>query len=340
MVAVCQEAVETARSALIGAGSGRITSGIENRRASSGPVDTELGILRIVDESDSPIATLVNFACHPTFLGHQNRLISADYPGFAAARIRAATGAVALFTTGAEGDVGPVPERRRAYNPIEATNGLAAAIEQPTRPAFERAEALGTAIGDEALRVLPSMPLGSQGAVRVATETVDLPLLAPPTEEGLEELRTMHRAQVAAAHETSNLPGAKVHGAMLGWVDEILEAVRSGQAARTVPAEAQVITLGSVRIVGVPGEAFVRIGQAIKSHAGDDTAFVVGYANDDIGYIPTPEEYVRGGYEIHDAYKYYGYPAALAPEAGQVFVSRVAELLKGHENCSRRVPGG
>jgi hypothetical protein len=53
------------------------------------------------------MATVVNYACHPTTLAWQNTLISPDYPGAMREVVENATGAVCLFLQGASGDIGP-----------------------------------------------------------------------------------------------------------------------------------------------------------------------------------------------------------------------------------------
>jgi neutral ceramidase len=77
----------------------------------------------------------------------------------------------------------------------------------------------------------------------------------------------------------------------------------------------------------VPGELFVELGMAIKRGAPAVQTLIGTYTNDDLGYIPSRPEYERGGYEISEAYKYYGYPAALAPEAGEWIVQAALDLL-------------
>ena len=327
LVSVCQQAVDFTRPARIGAGRGRVTSGVENRRAPDGTVDAELGVLRVEDRTGTPIATLINYACHPTFLSHENRLTSADYPGFALARIRDRTGAVALFATGAGGDIGPVPERRRAYNPIDATAESAASSGPAADSAFRRAEALGIVLAGEALRVLEAVETDAGASICSARAITQLPLREAPSPESLERFSAENRRGMEEARSAMQPLRAKVHGAMIGWSESTLASIRRGQSMTAVPAEAQVIGLGSTVLVGVPGEPFVEVGRAIKTRAPARHVFVIGYANDDIGYIPTREAYNHGGYEIDEAYKYYGYPAALAPEAGETFVETVLGLI-------------
>jgi len=69
------------------------------------------------------------------------------------------------------------------------------------------------------------------------------------------------------------------------------------------------------------------LGLAVKAGAPTGHCFLCGFGNDNIGYIPTAQAYPQGGYEIADAYKYYGYPAALAPEAGQHYVATALQLV-------------
>jgi hypothetical protein len=53
------------------------------------------------------LATIVNYACHPTSLAWDNTLLSPDYVGALRAEIERATGAPCVFTLEACGDLGP-----------------------------------------------------------------------------------------------------------------------------------------------------------------------------------------------------------------------------------------
>ena len=72
-----------------------------------GPSDDTLLVARVTGERDEPIATLVNYACHPTTLAWQNTLISPDFPGAMREVVEQETGAPCLFIQGASGDLGP-----------------------------------------------------------------------------------------------------------------------------------------------------------------------------------------------------------------------------------------
>ena len=72
-----------------------------------GRSDDTLLVARVTGERDEPIATFVNYACHPTTLAWQNTLISPDYPGAMREVVERETGAPCLFLQGASGDLGP-----------------------------------------------------------------------------------------------------------------------------------------------------------------------------------------------------------------------------------------
>src|SRR5690606_5883312 len=71
--------------------------------------DVTLIVGRITrDDNHSTLTTLVNYACHPTTLAWENRLISPDYVGKMREEVeRHSDGAPCLFLQGASGDLAP-----------------------------------------------------------------------------------------------------------------------------------------------------------------------------------------------------------------------------------------
>lgn len=73
-----------------------------------GEADDTVGVIRVAHaENHSIVATIVNYACHPTTLAWDNTLISPDYPGAMREVVEGATGAPCFFIQGASGDIGP-----------------------------------------------------------------------------------------------------------------------------------------------------------------------------------------------------------------------------------------
>ena len=168
------------------------------------------------------------------------------------------------------------------------------------------------------------------GPLAVVAQTLSLPLDSPPSLAQLEELITataQSQPQPDAEESADPLVG-KVRNAMRHWAERTAAELRQGKLATTAAAEIQVISLGDMVLAGVPGEFFVELGLQIKREAGPRrSVLIAGFANGNIGYIPARRAYPHGGYEIGDAYKYYGYPAVLAPAAGEQIIATAVRLI-------------
>ena len=103
--------------------------------------------------------------------------------------------------------------------------------------------------------------------------------------------------------------------------------IRAGGTPASATAEVMVIGIGEIRFVLLPGESFVEFGFEIKEQGGSDKIVTLAYANGRPGYIPHRSAYPAGGYEVDDAYRYYGYPACFTPEAGELVVETALQLL-------------
>jgi len=73
----------------------------------STPADDTLLVGRVMGADGDLLATLVNYACHPTTLAWDNQLISPDYVGALRETVEEATGAPCFFMLGACGELGP-----------------------------------------------------------------------------------------------------------------------------------------------------------------------------------------------------------------------------------------
>ena len=127
-------------------------------RKPTAPIDPTVGVIRVDDASGKPRALIVNYACHAVVLGPDNRLISADYPGYLARRIeRELDGALCLFTQGGAGDINPYLDKQ----PV-AQNG------------FGEAEKMGNALADAALTVARKLkpPANDNARLQAAAEVL------------------------------------------------------------------------------------------------------------------------------------------------------------------------
>jgi hypothetical protein len=89
-----------------------------------------------------------------------------------------------------------------------------------------------------------------------------------------------------------------------------------------IQAEIQAIRIGPLGIAANGSEYFCDFGLRIKKASRHPSTWVVSLANDYIGYIPTPQAFVAGGYEPRTARS-----SKLAPEAGQLIVEASLRML-------------
>lgn len=78
-------------------------------RVPFGPVDPEVGVIRIDDTQGNPRVILMNYACHAT-VNARNYEISADYPGIAASLVEKEFGdqTISMFVNGGSGNIAPL----------------------------------------------------------------------------------------------------------------------------------------------------------------------------------------------------------------------------------------
>jgi hypothetical protein len=81
-----------------------------------------------------------------------------------------------------------------------------------------------------------------------------------------------------------------------------------GYIRETYPYPVQYWQIGSLRLFALGGETMSGYSIALKKRFGDDT-IVMGYCNDVMSYIPTPEAWDEGGLEVERAHFSYGLPA-------------------------------
>jgi len=114
-----EEAVRQAerrkRPATVGTGRTEL-AGLTSSRV-RGPLDHELGVLKVMGTDNRPVAVMWNYAIHGTALGRDNFELSGDVMGDAGARIEEQLGVPALFVNGAVGDVSP---RQRGWDGVAA----------------------------------------------------------------------------------------------------------------------------------------------------------------------------------------------------------------------------
>ncbi len=303
-VSAIDQAVAARQPATLTFGMGEDPGVAHNRRHTAGPVDPSLPVLRVRTPTGRVLAVLVNYACHPVVLAADNLLWTADYPHFVRQDLEAAyPQAVALFVTGFVGDVS------LGHSP-QASISLAA---QKGRD-YKTAVTVGAKIATAAVAA-PERQLADTSAA--AIDEVELRLQRRETRP-IAALVEQWQAQATTADPAH----AATFRAWIDWAGRVA-------TLPLVPLSVRVSALswGGLPIIGLPGEIFTSTGLALRAGINDREVILAGFANDNPGYIPPQEEYQFGGYEVDEAYRYYGMPAGFAPGSAEALATRAHKML-------------
>jgi hypothetical protein len=266
-----------------------------------GPIDPQVGVLLVESLVGAERSVLVNFACHPVTVQVQP-LVSADFPGpamsFVEANLPGCTNS--LFLQGACGNI----------NPIRNTTD------------FADVERYGLMLGGEAVKVAallsaPDYPT-LDAPITVRAETIILAARDLPDRAAFQQRYNEAASALASATDEAE---RSVWRRQQRMAEETLVLIDRGSAP--IPAEVQVISLGGLALVALPGEPFVELGTAIKARSSKATTFVIGYANDWLGYLTPLEAWQQGGYEVSP-----GPWTPVGPEGGTRLVETAVKLIQ------------
>ena len=325
--------------------------------AAVGPIDPDIGLLRLDREDGRTLAVVYNFACHP-IQGVPSGGNTADITGFASKVMEEnlAEDTLALFLQGCGGDINPISYK---------------AVDHP-----RDAEPLGNLLGLSALRGLRKIECSDDDRLVVVNERLELP--RGDRTERIAQLEAEQRRLVGSLRGTSlnlktflplvvkynlseEFPSYYSHRYLhddalgrehlrkldaenrrnldayirnivtmeeLTRVQTNLKLLRTHQAAfvaagkRTVDVEVVGVRIGNFVLVTFPGELTVPIGLGIKQRSPHEQTFVAGYTNGYIYYAPTAEQLLNVGGAQEDS------DCILAPEWQELFEAKVDEVLE------------
>jgi len=308
LVGVVQTAFRERREAILAVGTGTVSGIGVNRRRADGPVDSDVTVVRVDDPEGRPIATLMNYSSHPTTLGPDNLQYTADYPGVACTAVDQAIGGIAIFTTGALGDVNP-----GGYSAEGSMIGEVV----PWRN-YGSAAQYGAAVARVALAVREGLRPAQVDCVWGRDRVIAVARKPLPTTA--EAAKAVELAQAALRQASASGTAGQVAAAKTAVVYAQILAAQAAAPDRDRPVAVRLSALGigPVTHVGVPGELFTDFGLQIKREVGQGSTLVAVYCNGTLGYIPTREAMESGGYE----------PAAsiLIPEGGEMITRAAIDL--------------
>lgn len=274
--------------------------------------DQTVLVARISDDEHGILATVVNYACHPTTLAFENSLISPDYIGALREVVEQATRAPCAFLLSPCGDVGPehgfvgdskVADRNGRQVGYAALSALESLPPPGTDFHYAGAVLSGATLGIWEYRPLTSQRTAAAGVFRHRRMEVELPYLpavprAADVERELAELTQQEDAARAAGQDEQARE-------LRAWAERkrrLLERVRPLPADELYPLEVWLWQLGDAFWVALEGEPYNWLQSRLRSQFPNHPIVISTVANGARAcYLPTAEAYEKQLYQVEIA---------------------------------------
>jgi hypothetical protein len=321
--------------------------------AELGPIDPEIGVIRIDRLDGGIMAVLYNFACHP-LSGDIKGHITANFPGVASRIIEENyAGAMAFFLQGAAGDIIDL-DFKNFVRPREV-------------------ESMGIKLGLNILGVLRKIT-PQAASLKIIQGTIDLPRRVD-IQERINELRHEQDKLLHSLVGTSlnfknflllylshalnpdyplsdayrylkdrqigcddfesmdayNKKNIDKYLANIGSMEKLAriqdkittlekhQVINAESGNNIIKAEMLCIKIGDCILITSPTEMLTEVGLNIKKSSPYEKTFVVGFSNGYMHYGPPADDYDSGGYEVTEC--------LLAPEWQEILEDKAAEMI-------------
>jgi hypothetical protein len=315
-----KQAREKAQPAAIVYGSGRCTLAAhrdfwdeENKQFVCGynpgaPAEDAVLVARVTAQSGQLLATIVNYACHPTTLAWENTLISPDYPGAMREVVEQATGAPCVFLQGASGDLGPregfvgdpaVADRNGRELGYAALAALETLPKAGTRFRYTGPVISGATLGAWAHVPLSENELAEKRRWRVRRWALDLAYRPGlPTVEGTRAERARWLETERNAERQGKAIEARDAHAMVERMDRQLNRLAVLPTGPIYPLAMACWQLGDAFWLAVESEHYQVLQRAVREAFPGTPIVVMTIVNGSrAAYLPSADVYDKGIYQ-------------------------------------------
>ncbi|MGA8706427.1 MAG: hypothetical protein WB646_05510 [Steroidobacteraceae bacterium] len=293
----------------------------------AGFADPDVGVIRLDGIDGSPIAAIVTYGCHPTFLGPGNTLISPDYPGVTRDVFEGITSAPCLFLQAGAGNVGPLRGFLADITEVERCGHLLAcaaaqayfALPMEGYPAtidhvVESGAPLGmvreqpASTGHQAFRAIArQVPLPTDNPGPTVYDSVEQDI--DNARARVERLKREGAAEPDIQHATQHL------------LRHRLRAERKRlYATPGFPLEVGALLIGKSCFISLACEPYAELAVAIKRRSPAETTIFAGYEGPDVIYVAPAESYQEPRpMEV--------YNSPFGPQAAELLVNAAVSML-------------
>lgn len=251
------------------------------------PADDTLLVGRITrDDDNTPLATIVNYACHPTTLAWDNRKSSPDFVGSMRRLVESLTcDAPCLFLQGASGELSPryqyvgdpdIPEQHGRQLGYAVMSTLTSMLPPGQCLAYQ-----GVMESGAPLAVWKPQPFDVPTDIASRRHDVALPMKPWPTAEQLQR-------EVDACTDRT----------MQERIRRKLHLVRDLNATGSTAQPVWIWRIGSAILVGQPNETYSDFQIELRKRFPHHAMVVMNVTNGSIGYISPDHKYDLDIYQV------------------------------------------
>jgi hypothetical protein len=279
--------------------SGEVLCGFNPHEAA----DDTLAYVRVAADDGMPIASFLNYGCHPTTLGPANEALSTDYIGAARATVEEAFGGLCLFLISACGDTAP----REGYSGDTRTadsNGrqlgyAAASVAESLLPPGEALGYTGPVLSGATLATWErrKMDPTAVSGMHSARLEIELPLRARVDADVLAQRERDCLDRLAAAESSGDALAIRDATAMVERARRNVLREPLRPSGDTLTLSVWVWQLGRIAFVAMPAEPYGALQTAIRARFRELCIIIAMNSNGTCGYLMPEEEYGRGLYQ-------------------------------------------
>lgn len=226
------------------------------------------------------VAVLSHYTCHPVHVFSKGRLVSADWPGVLCKQLEEAQDCpgAAMVLNGCCGNINP-------WDPFDP--------DYPNDHVI-----MGNKLAERAIGLLEKVEFEDRTVLGYQSKILELPLREVSEQElaWADDILQKHPEPWWTDDSRTSVEWDWMKAAGIKSVELIKKR------EQTLKYEIQVLRIGSVAIVGLPGEPFVEGQLAIKLASKARLTYVVHCCSQYVGYIPTIDAFARGGHEADTTY--------------------------------------
>ena len=294
-----------------------------------GKADDTVMVARITKQDGSTLATLVNYACHPTTLAWENTLISPDYVGAMREVVEQATGAPCVFALGACGELGPrwgqqgdaavadANGRQLGYAALATLAGMSPPLMDYH---YQGPVISGATLGDWRHKPFTPERLAQTALFRGGTYMVALPQKPLPDPVALEAEMEEWGTRQQEADKQGDAIAARDYGARLERARRWLLRVHYLIDRPTYPFHFSVYRIGDAFWITTGGEPYSLLQSELRSRFPEHPILVSPLAGEfQAAYLLPMDRYGKGLYQEE--------PSILAQGCLEILIEAVAERI-------------